>query len=139
MLEFREGFFEQEIRNGFYLDTTMKTVWASGIEVLQKIAEVCDRYGFTWYAAYGTLLGAVRHEGFVPWDDDFDIWLLREDYNKLMEVLPKELPEGYLVRSPLTDACSVNPGIVLTSLNTISPSGVRNMSTRAKPEQSSAR
>ena len=103
MLEFREGFFEQEIRNGFYLDTTMKTVWASGIEVLQKIAEICDRYGFTWYAAYGTLLGAVRHEGFVPWDDDFDIWLLRKDYNKLMEVLPKELPEGYLARSPLTD------------------------------------
>lgn len=103
MLEFQEGFFKQEIRERFYLDTTMKTVWASELEVLQKIAEVCDKYGLTWYAAYGTLLGAVRHEGFVPWDDDLDIWMIRDDYNKLMEVLHKELPQGYIVQSPLTE------------------------------------
>lgn len=103
MLEFQEGFFDQEIRNGFYIDSTMKTVWAAELEVLQKIAEICDKYGLTWFAAYGTLLGAVRHEGFVPWDDDMDIWLLRKDYNILMKVLQKELPEGYRVRSPLAD------------------------------------
>lgn len=103
MLEFQEGFFEQEVRNGFYIDTTMKTVWAAEMEMLQKIAEVCDRHGLKWYAAYGTLLGAIRHEGFVPWDDDMDIWVKRPDYNKLMKLLPKELPEGYRVRSPLTD------------------------------------
>lgn len=103
MLEFQEGFFEQEIRNGFYIDTTMKTVWAAELEVLQKVAEICDRHGLTWYAAYGTLLGAIRHEGFVPWDDDMDIWMKREDYNKLLKILPGELPKGYFVRSPLTE------------------------------------
>ena len=103
MLEFQEGFFNQEIRERFYLDTTMKTVWASEMELLQKVAEVCDKYGLTWYAAYGTLLGAIRHEGFVPWDDDLDIWLIRDDYNKLMEVLHKEMPEGYRVRGPLAN------------------------------------
>lgn len=103
MLEFQEGFLQQEIREGFYLDATMKTVWAAELELLQKVAEVCDKYGLKWYAAYGTLLGAIRHEGFVPWDDDMDIWMLRKDYNKLMQVLPKELPEGYHVRSALTE------------------------------------
>lgn len=103
MLEFQADFFDQEIRDRFYLDTTMKTVWASEMELLQKIAEVCDKYGLTWYAAYGTLLGAIRHEGFVPWDDDLDIWLIRDDYNKLMEVLHKELPEGHRVRGPLAN------------------------------------
>jgi len=103
MLEFQEGFFEQEVRDGFYLDVTMKTLWASELELLQKVAEVCAKYNLQWYAAYGTLLGAIRHEGFVPWDDDMDIWMMRKDYNKLMEVLPKELPEGYRVRGPLTD------------------------------------
>lgn len=103
MLEFEKEYFEQEVRDGFYLDTTMKTLWAACMEVMQKVAEVCDRHHLTWYAAYGTLLGAIRHEGFVPWDDDVDIWLKRKDYMKLMRVLPKELPEGYRVRSALTD------------------------------------
>ena len=101
MLEFQEGFFEQEIRDNFYVDVTMKTVWAAEMEVLQKVAEICDRYGIIWYAAYGTLLGAIRHEGFVPWDDDMDIWVKRNDYNKLIQILPRELPKGCYVRNPL--------------------------------------
>lgn len=101
MLEFQESFFKQEIRNGFYIDVAMKTLWAAELEVLQKVAEVCDRHGIVWYAAYGTLLGAIRHEGFVPWDDDMDIWVKRKDYNRLIQILPQELPQGYLVRCSL--------------------------------------
>lgn len=104
MLEFQEGFFEPEIRDGFYVEALMKRFWAAELEVLQRIAEVCHRHQIRWYAAYGTLLGAIRHRGFVPWDDDMDIWVKRKDYNRLMQILPAELPAGYLVRSPLTAA-----------------------------------
>lgn len=99
MLEFDVEFFKPQIRDGFFVDATMKSMWAADMEVVARISAICEKYNIQWYAAYGTLLGAIRHEGFVPWDDDMDIWVLREGYNKLMEVLPHELPEGYLVQS----------------------------------------
>ena len=100
MLHFSQDFLQHEIREDFYIDSTMKTVWAATLDLLQTIAGICERYGLEWYAAYGTLLGAIRHEGFIPWDDDLDIWMKRNDYQKMLEVLPSELPEGYHVLSP---------------------------------------
>lgn len=97
MLSFPKEFYEGEERDDFYIDGTMKTVWAAGLEVLAIIAEVCAKYQIPWYADWGTLLGAVRHNGYVPWDDDVDICLLRPDYNRLLEVLPQELPEEFRV------------------------------------------
>lgn len=103
MLEFQDDFFKPEIRSGFFVDATMKTLWAAELEVLNTVAEICARHNLTWYAGYGTLLGAIRHEGFIPWDDDMDIMMLRPDYMKLMEILPKELPAGYRFRSPFSE------------------------------------
>lgn len=103
MLDFPKDFFEVQEIEGFRVDATMKTVWAAELEVLREIAEICERHEIIWYAAYGTLLGAIRHEGFIPWDDDMDIWMKRDDYMRFLQVAPKELPEEYLVYSPLTD------------------------------------
>lgn len=103
MLQFSQNFLQHEIREDFYIDSTMKTVWAATLDLLQTIAEVCERYGLEWYAAYGTLLGAIRHEGFIPWDDDVDIWMKRKDYQRMLEILPGELPQGYHVLSPQTE------------------------------------
>ena len=72
----------------------MKRAWAAELEVLSVIADVCERYHLQYFADYGTLLGAVRHKGFIPWDDDIDICMLREDYMELIRVLPEELPQS---------------------------------------------
>lgn len=97
MLSFPQGFFETEERDGFVVDSTMKTVWAAELEVLSVIAGICEKYQLPWFAYAGTLLGTVRHQGFVPWDDDMDICMLRDDYDKLVNVLRDELPEEYCV------------------------------------------
>lgn len=55
------------------------------LEVLEVVANYCDEQNLTYFLAYGTLLGAVRHKGFIPWDDDVDIMMPREDYNKLVK------------------------------------------------------
>ncbi|MCM1089558.1 MAG: LicD family protein [Butyrivibrio sp.] len=97
MITFPQGFFETEEREGFVVDSTMKTVWAAELEVLTVIAAICEKYQLPWFAYAGTLLGAVRHKGFIPWDDDMDICMLRQDYDKLVSVLRDELPEEYCV------------------------------------------
>ena len=120
MLLFQDTFFQPEIRTGFFVDATMKTVWAAELEVVQVIAEVCERHGLTWYAAFGTLLGAIRHEGFIPWDDDIDLMMLRDDYMQLMEYLPQEMPEGYLLQSPFSEAGSAQYHSTLFNIDGIS-------------------
>ncbi len=98
-----EHFYEPEVRDGFYVPSQMKRYWAAMITVLGEIDKVCKRHGLRYYADYGTLIGAVRHGGFIPWDDDFDISMLREDYMLFLKVAEKELPAGYKVLSIYND------------------------------------
>lgn len=96
-LQFPPEFFKREERSGHMVGELMKRTWAAELEMLAHVDEICQKYGLTYYAYWGTLLGAVRHNGFIPWDDDLDIAMRREDYNKFLEVAPKELPEGYQI------------------------------------------
>ncbi len=96
-MQFPDNYFDDEVRDGFFVPALIKRSWAAQLEVLNDIAEVCKKHGIRWFADCGTLIGAVRHGGFVPWDDDLDICMLREDYDRFNEVAPKELPEGYCV------------------------------------------
>ncbi len=62
------------------------------LNIAKEFTSICDRFGLTYYMLGGTMLGAVRHKGFIPWDDDMDFGLPRNDYEKFLEIAPKELP-----------------------------------------------
>ena len=102
-MNFDESFFMEEIRSGFQVDEKRKKVWAVELQLLEKFDEVCQKYDLTYYAYYGTLLGAVRHQGFIPWDDDIDVVMFREDYEKFQAVAPKEFTEPYFFQNSYTD------------------------------------
>ncbi|MCR5602653.1 MAG: LicD family protein [Lachnospiraceae bacterium] len=89
------SYFEEEVREGFYIPTMMKRYWAGQIKVLGEIDRVCRKHDIQWFATYGTLLGAVRHGGYIPWDDDLDICMMRKDYDRFFEVAVRDLPEEY--------------------------------------------
>lgn len=104
MLHFEESFFEGEERDGFYIEPLMKKAWAAHLEVLYVIDEICARHNITYYADWGTLLGAVRHKGYIPWDDDLDIAMKRLDYERFLKIAEKELPKEWDILT--IDKCS---------------------------------
>ena len=100
-MEFNENFFCKEVRSEFEVPAMVKRVWAAELEVLKVFDDICRRRGLTWFADSGTLLGAIRHKGFIPWDDDVDVCMLRPDYDRLFECIEEELPDGYFFYHPL--------------------------------------
>ena len=92
-MQFEKNFFDAEYIDDFFVDSRMKQFWAASIETLEEIDKVCKKHNITWYADWGTLLGTVRHKGFIPWDDDMDIKVFREDYPAFCEAMRKHLPE----------------------------------------------
>ena len=66
------SFLLDEVRCGFVIPAAIKQAWAAELTVLQEIDRVCRKHHITYYADWGTLLGCVRHGGFVPWDDDIE-------------------------------------------------------------------
>lgn len=103
-LEFSADYFKTEVRDGFEIPAMMKRAWAAQMEVLHVVAGVCKNNGIRYFADGGTLLGAVRHKGMIPWDDDIDICVVREEYNRLIQVLPKALPHGFVVAGMYADS-----------------------------------
>ena len=73
------------------------------LDVLLDIAEVCEKHHLNYFLFWGTLLGAIRHDGFIPWDDDIDLGMLWNDYQAFIEVFPKEKGDKYFVQNYLTD------------------------------------
>lgn len=69
--------------------------------LLQELLKVCNEHNLKIFAAYGTLLGAIRHKGFIPWDDDIDMDMLRPDYDKLVSIAPKAFQPPFFFKRPI--------------------------------------
>lgn len=98
-----DGFLEEEVRCGYLVTHEMKKAWAVMLDLLAEFDRVCKKYGLQYQGNGGTLLGAVRHKGFIPWDDDLDLQMLRHDYDVLCDVGPREFRYPYFFQSKLTD------------------------------------
>ena len=73
------------------------------LDILTEVDRICKKHHIDYWLSSGTLIGAMRHKGFIPWDDDLDIEMMRSDYLRLMEVLPKELPDWLALQNHETD------------------------------------
>ncbi len=98
-----EDFFKEEVRCDYLVTEKMKKIWAVNLDIYLEFARICDKHGLKYYAYAGTLLGAIRHKGFIPWDDDMDVCMPRHDYEKFIEIAPSELLDPYLLQTPFTD------------------------------------
>lgn len=124
-LEFPSSFFEDEAREGFFVPSMMKRNWACQLEILKVIDTICKRHGISWFMDSGTLLGAVRHHGFIPWDDDIDIIMRRSDQLRFIEAAATELPEGYVLKNPDKDLDASNSNLTLFNSDLIDTSSKR--------------
>ena len=102
-IDLPKNFLEEEIRCGYKISSEMKKVWAVQIDLLEQVKKICKNHGLKYFADSGTLIGAIRHKGYIPWDDDIDLVMMRNDYNKFMEYAKSELEFPYFLQTVYTD------------------------------------
>lgn len=85
------------------INDDLYSVQTSAIGILKAFISVCQKHGLRYYALYGTCLGAVRHQGFIPWDDDIDVGMPRRDYDKFLQIAQEELPSQYFLQNYQTE------------------------------------
>ena len=98
--------------------TTLSKIHKEELEIFSEILRICDKYNLKCFLVGGTLLGAVRHNGFIPWDDDLDLGMFRDDYDKFINIAINEISDDYFVHCDKTDKNYWLPFIKIRKNNT---------------------
>ncbi len=106
-------FLKAETRDGYYISEMMKRSWAAQLSILESLKKLFDKYDLQYFADYGSLLGAARHGGYIPWDDDLDISMPRKDFMTLLEHAD-EIDDGLLIRTLYNSETYMNFSAVVT-------------------------
>ena len=77
-------YLTDEVIDGYKVSANRKKLWVTELDLLSFLEEVCIRENINYYLLFGSAIGAVRHKGFIPWDDDIDLGMLREDFEKFL-------------------------------------------------------
>ena len=88
--------------------STLKELQTVLLELLKEFDRVCKKHGIPYVVFCGSALGAVRHQGFIPWDDDLDVSMLREDYERFLKLAPSELGEQYYLQAEFSEHWPMN-------------------------------
>lgn len=110
-MDLDKNFFEEEIISGYRVTKEVKQLWSVYLDLLQVFQEICNKNKLKFFMGFGTLLGAFRHGGFIPWDDDVDILMPRSDFDKLQN-LNLSLPAPYFLQTPKTDKNFWHKGMI---------------------------
>lgn len=95
--------FEPEERSGHLVSSQIKKLWNIQLILATELLAVCKKHNLKIWASDGTALGAIRHKGFIPWDDDMDFMMMREDYDKLLKIAPTEIKSPFFFQCAYTE------------------------------------
>lgn len=99
-MKYEPDFFKGEVRDDFYIEPMIKCEWAVQMDILEDIQNICKEHDIRYFADGGTLLGTIRHQGYIPWDDDIDLAMLRPDYDRFLKIIKREWKNKYTLRIP---------------------------------------
>ncbi|MBR1940233.1 MAG: LicD family protein [Bacteroidaceae bacterium] len=106
-LSFPSDYFIEEERCGHPVTTKAKEIWAVELDLYAEFQRVCEKNNIQYFACGGTMLGAVRHGGFIPWDDDMDLMMFRDQYDKLCSIASTEFKHPYFFQTEYSDPGSL--------------------------------
>lgn len=102
-IDLTKDFLCEEVRSECFVSSKIKKIWAVELDLLAEFARVCDKYSLQWFIAYGSLLGTIRHGGFIPWDNDIDVVITQDSFKKLCEIAEVEFKHPYFFQTPITE------------------------------------